>query len=103
MTWTLLIVILKPQAISMNKGYILEEIGEGLIRELTIKRKEKVLQNKKGRAKTNCTMKEEVELWSMFFWEVLQLGEFTFRKYEKTMKIQNPKDLGNKFKCWKCL
>jgi hypothetical protein len=46
----------------MNKGYILEEIGEGLIRELTIKRKEKVLQNKKGRAKTNCTMKEEVEL-----------------------------------------
>ncbi len=36
----------------------------------------------------------------MFFWEeVLQLGEFTFRKYEKTMKIKNPKDVGNKFKC----
>ncbi len=46
----------------MNKGYILEEIGEGLIRKLTIKRKEKILQNQKGRAKTNCTMKEEVEI-----------------------------------------
>jgi hypothetical protein len=32
----------------MNKGYILEEIGEGLIREPTIKRKEtKDLRTKK--------------------------------------------------------
>ncbi len=48
---------------SMNKGYILEEIGEGLIHEPTIKRKEtKYLKNKKGGAKKNCTMKEEAKI-----------------------------------------
>jgi hypothetical protein len=50
--WTLLIVVSKFQEISMNKGYILQEIGEGLIHEPTIKRKEtKYLRTKKEEQK----------------------------------------------------
>jgi hypothetical protein len=45
-------------------------------------------------------MKEEVEIMiSVFLEEVLQLRECTFRKYKKTMKIQNPKVVRSKVKC----
>jgi predicted acyltransferase (DUF342 family) len=42
-------------------------------------------------------MKEEAKIMiNVFLEEDLQLGEFTFRKDKKTMKIQNPKDVGSK-------
>jgi hypothetical protein len=64
------------------------------------KERDKVLKNKKRGAKINYTMKEEAEIMiNVFLEEVLQLGEFTFRKIKKTMKIQNLKDVGSKFKC----
>jgi hypothetical protein len=64
------------------------------------KERDKVLKNRKGGTKTNYTMKEDAEIMiNVFLEEVLQLGELTFRKDKKTMKIQNPKDVGSKFKC----